>query len=80
VYDLKIKSISPKNVQSRISELIKHQNHKQVIEFDKELDHFFYSNIFNDFTDEEIDELEQNWEVVKEYKNLNVCVILYQKK
>jgi hypothetical protein len=43
-------------------------------------EYIFYSNIYNDFTDEEIDDLEQNWKVVKEYQRLNICVILYQKK
>jgi hypothetical protein len=43
-------------------------------------EYIFYSNNYNDFTDEEIDDLEQNWKVVKEYQRLNICVILYQKK
>ncbi len=42
--------------------------------------YIFYSNVFNDFTDEEIDDLEVNWTVVKEFKKMNVCVILYKKK
>lgn len=45
-----------------------------------EQEYIFYSNVFNDFTDEEIDDLERNWKVVKELKNWNVCVILYRKK
>jgi len=43
-------------------------------------EYIFYSNIFNDFTDDEIDDLEQNWTMLKEIKKLNVSLILYQKK
>jgi hypothetical protein len=38
----------------------------------------FYSNIMNDFSDEEIDELKNNWLVEKEYKCLQVYVRLYK--
>lgn len=37
----------------------------------------FYSNIFNVFTDEEIDRLKRDWVVVKEYRCLQVRVTLY---
>ena len=43
-------------------------------------EYIFYSNIFNYFTDDEIDDLEQNWTMLKEIKKLNVSLILYQKK
>jgi hypothetical protein len=39
----------------------------------------FYSNIFNMFTDEEIDELKNNWKVEKEFRCLQVVVTLYRK-
>ena len=42
--------------------------------------YIFYSNAFNDFTDEDIDDLEENWKVVKSLEKMNVCVILYEKK
>lgn len=48
----------------------------------KELDqdkYIFYSNIMNDFTDSEIDEL-QNWVPLKILKRHGIKVILYQKK
>ena len=45
----------------------------------KQQEYIFYSNIFNDFTDEEIDELEQKWKVKKELKKGGVCVVLYSK-
>jgi hypothetical protein len=39
----------------------------------------FYSNLFNMFTDEEIDELNHHWQVVKEYRCMQVYVRLYRK-
>ena len=41
--------------------------------------YIFYSNIYNMFTDEEIDELKNSWIVEKEYKCLQVYVRLYKK-
>ena len=40
--------------------------------------YIFYSNIYNMFTDEEIDELKNSWIVEKEYKCLQVYVRLYK--
>jgi|WetSurSiteA1Bulk_404760.scaffolds.fasta_scaffold00175_11 hypothetical protein len=40
----------------------------------------FYSNVFNMFTDEEIDELNNSWVVAKEYRCMLVYVKLYRKK
>jgi hypothetical protein len=40
--------------------------------------YIFYSNIYNMFTDEEIDELKNNWILEKEYKCLQVSVRLYK--
>lgn len=42
--------------------------------------YIFYSNVLNDFTDAEIDELETKWKEVKVLKRMNICVILYEKK
>lgn len=39
-----------------------------------------YSNVMNDFTDEEIDALEQDWEIVQKFQSLQVYVILYKRK
>ena len=39
----------------------------------------FYSNVMNDFSDEEIDELENSWEVKKLIKRNGIEVILYKK-
>lgn len=50
---------------------------------EKDLNHqeyIFYSNIFNDFSDDELNELEKDWIKIKAFEKLNVCVILYQKK
>jgi hypothetical protein len=66
---LSLKYIDLKNEEKHFEE--KDLNQQEFI---------FYSNIFNDFTDEEINELERNWKVVKEFNRLNVCVILYQQK
>ena len=40
--------------------------------------YIFYSNIFNNFTDSELKELKTKWEVIKEYKKMQVKVILYK--
>ncbi len=40
----------------------------------------FYSNICNVFTDEEIDELKNQWLVEKEYRCLQVRVTLYKRR
>lgn len=42
-------------------------------------DYVFYSNIFNNFTDEQIDELKSKWILVKEYKQMQVFVRLYKR-
>ena len=41
--------------------------------------YIFYSNIFNMFTDDEIDELHSKWVVEKEYRCMQVYVRLYRK-
>ena len=41
--------------------------------------YFFYSVVYNDVSDEELQELARNWTVLKEYKTGNICVILYKK-
>ena len=42
-------------------------------------DYIFYSNVYNDFEDEELDELENSWEIEKKYESFTVEVILYKK-
>ena len=37
-----------------------------------------YSNIMNDFSDEEIDELETNWQPVYHQERMGVCLIIYK--
>ncbi len=44
-----------------------------------EQSYILYSNIFNDFSDEALIDLEENWIVEKELKRGQVCVILYKK-
>ena len=38
------------------------------------------SNIMNDFSDEEIDRLKNRWQLVKEYKKMNVYIRLYKRE
>ena len=38
----------------------------------------FYSNVMNDFTDEEISQLENDWQEVTRMERRGVCVILYK--
>ena len=39
----------------------------------------FYSNIFNMFTDKEIDDLKNQWTLVKEYRCIQVKAQLYKR-
>jgi len=68
------------NVQSfKFTDLV--DDERKLAEKDfQQNNYIFYSNVFNDFTDEEIDDLESNWTVVKVFKKMTVCVILYEKK
>ncbi len=43
-------------------------------------EYIFYSNVYNDFTDEQIDDLENNWELEKRFNSLTVEVCLYKKR
>lgn len=42
--------------------------------------YILYSNVINDFADEEIDDLENNWQVIHQENNWPVIMILYQRK
>ncbi|WP_299822068.1 hypothetical protein [uncultured Pontibacter sp.] len=46
----------------------------------KKHEYIFYSNVFNDFSDHELDELNSKWTVKKEFKKELVVVRLYQKE
>jgi len=51
---------------------------KNFVRFDlKENDYILYSNVMNDFSDEELVELEKNWATIKEINSGGVCFILY---
>jgi hypothetical protein len=39
----------------------------------------FYSNIYNDISDAELTRLKTTWKLIKEYKFLQVRVVLYQR-
>ncbi|MEY4902953.1 MAG: hypothetical protein RLZZ292_768 [Bacteroidota bacterium] len=40
--------------------------------------HIFYSNIYNDFSDNELDSLKQHWIVEKKFSKLGIDVVLYR--
>jgi len=42
--------------------------------------YILYASVVNDFKDEELDELENNWEIIHHEKSITVEMILYQKK
>ena len=41
--------------------------------------YILYSNVMNDFSDEELVELEENWNVIKEMRAGGLCFVLYGK-
>ncbi|MEM8527391.1 MAG: glycosyltransferase family 39 protein [Bacteroidota bacterium] len=43
-------------------------------------DHIFYSNVMNDFSDEEVEELMTEWKVIKRLEKRGVFVVLCEKK
>ncbi len=75
----KIGSAFPNLLSLKYIDLKNDETHFEEKDLERQ-EYIFYSNVFNDFADEEIDDLEQNWKVVKELKSWNVCVILYQQK
>ncbi len=50
--------------------------HPKDLAFDS---YIFYSNVMNDFTDEEIRRLREEWQVVKAFKQGGIKVILYRR-
>lgn len=48
------------------------------MDFDAQ-DYIFYSNVYNDFTDQQLEDLKANWEVEKCFGSLTVDVCLYKK-
>ncbi len=46
----------------------------------EESSYIFYSNVYNDFEDHEIDALEKDWELVKDFSAFTVEVNLYKRK
>lgn len=47
-------------------------------DFDKE-EYIFYSNVYNDFSDEQIDELQNEWKLVKKIEKMQIWVALYKR-
>jgi hypothetical protein len=77
--DLKtIGSLTP-NLSPLRNMYVNNDNRKFAhLDFEKN-EYVFYSNICNDFTDEEIDELRTNWTVQHAIRSIGVKVILYKK-
>jgi len=42
--------------------------------------YILYSTVFNDFSDEALEDLENNWVIEKEFCSVQICVILYKKQ
>lgn len=56
------------------------QNEVGFVEKDlNTLQFILYSNVMNDFTDEEIEKLEKNWKVRQKLHKMQVCYILYER-
>lgn len=83
---LKQKKIAPERVGTAFPEnsstysidLSEENQSFQPIDFTKN-DYIFYSNVMNNFSDEELDELEKSWTNVQSFKKGNVEVILYKR-
>ena len=43
-------------------------------------EYILYSSVVNDFTDKEIEELENNWEILHQENSITVDIILYKRK
>ena len=51
---------------------------ENFVKFDlEENDYILYSNVMNDFSDEELLDLEDNWAVIKKIRSGGVCFVLY---
>ena len=48
------------------------------IDFENEK-YIFYSNVFNDFSDQQIDNLQSEWELMKEYRKNRITVALFRR-
>ncbi len=46
----------------------------------KKNDYIFYSNVFNDFSEEDIAELEAKWQEIQRYEHFGIEVVLYKRK
>ena len=75
----KIGSAFPNVVPIKYIDLENSMEQFEVKNFQQQ-DYIFYSNVYNDFTDEEIDELVSDWQVVKKLERHRICIILYRKK
>ncbi len=50
----------------------------QSLDMDQQ-SYVFYSNVMNDFTDEQLTELSTNWEIISQYEKSGIFVYLYRK-
>ena len=51
-------------------------DHRSFQNFNKKNDYVFYSNVYN-LSDEDYDSLNTDYNILKEFKNNNIQVILY---
>ena len=75
----KVGTVFPNVGPFKFIELSTREGGFPLVDFEQH-EYVFYSNVFNDFTDEQIDALASSWIPVKEFSDFQICVILYQKK
>jgi hypothetical protein len=73
-----IGSSFPENEEGYYTDLSDRRDFFGFYDFRKN-EYIFYSNVINDFSDEELDELEKSWINIQSYKKGNVEVILYKR-
>lgn len=74
----KIGSEVPNNGKLKYIDLVDDDRSFPKKDFKKQ-EYIFYSNIYNMFTDEELEELKNQWILVKEFRMMQVYVALYKK-
>lgn len=72
-------SVFPNVEPFKYTDLENNEDSFTIKDFENQ-NYIFYSNVFNDFSDDELEDLENNWKVSKEFHKMNICVILYERK
>ncbi len=71
-----IGSAFPNISGTKYTDLTDFDNNFEKFDLEKS-NYILYSNVMNDFSDEELVELEENWSVIKEIHSGGVCFVLY---